>query len=106
MSAATIWTVIIGLGLVTALIRYSFLGFLQGREVPRVVRRALAFVPAAAFPAIFMPMVLLDQHGGWAEPSRPIAGAIALAVGIASRSMLLAIVSGLVAILVLRQLGV
>ncbi|MEM7177808.1 MAG: AzlD domain-containing protein [Pseudomonadota bacterium] len=106
MTTATLWTVIIGLGLATALIRYSFLGLFQGREVPPILRQALDFVPAAAFPAIFMPMVVLDADGGWAEPSRPIAAAVALAVGITSRSMLWSIVAGVAAIVLLRQIGV
>lgn len=105
MSDEAVWSVIIGLGIASALIRYSFLGLLRGREVPMVVRRALGFVPAAAFPAIFMPMVMLDAQGGWAEPSRPVAGALALAVGVASRSMLLALVTGVAAILILPLAG-
>ncbi|MEM7237649.1 MAG: AzlD domain-containing protein [Pseudomonadota bacterium] len=105
MNSAVVWTVIVGLGLASALIRYSFLGFLQGREVPPLVRRALAFVPAAAFPAIFMPMVMLEPDGTWAEPLRPIAGLTALLVGLATRSMFAAIVAGFAALILLGEAG-
>lgn len=105
MSSTAIWTVILGLGLASALIRYSFLGALQGREVPSLIRKALGFVPAAAFPAIFMPMIMLDPSGGWAEPSRPIAGLAALLIGVLTKSMFGAIVAGLATLILLREAG-
>ncbi|MEM7508754.1 MAG: AzlD domain-containing protein [Pseudomonadota bacterium] len=101
MDNAYVWTVIVGLGVASALIRYSFLGFLRGRDLPAGLQRALAFVPVAAFPAIFMPMVMFDAVGDWADPSRPIAGAAALLVGVASRSMLAAIVAGMTVLILL-----
>lgn len=101
MDNSYVWTVIVGLGAASALIRYSFLGFLRGREVPAGMRRALGLVPVAAFPAIFMPMVMFDPAGDWAELSRPIAGAAALAVGVATRSMLAAILAGMAVLILL-----
>ncbi|MEM7671694.1 MAG: AzlD domain-containing protein, partial [Pseudomonadota bacterium] len=99
MDGAYVWAVIIGLGVASALIRYSFLGFLRGRDLPTGLQRALGFVPVAAFPAIFMPMVMFDAAGDWAELSRPVAAAAALIVGVASRSMLAAILAGMTALL-------
>jgi len=106
MSAGAVWTVILGLGLVSALIRYSFLGLLQGREVPPRVRTALGFVPVTVMPAIAAPMVVLAPGSGdWAEPHRMLAALAALAIGMAARSMLAAVLTGMTAFVLLRALG-
>jgi branched-subunit amino acid transport protein len=104
--AGAIWTVIAGLGLASALIRYSFLGLLQGREIPPRVKTALGFVPVTVIPALAAPMVALQSNtADWAEPHRMLAGLGALAIGMATRSMLAAVVTGLVSFVVLRALG-
>ncbi|MEM6906311.1 MAG: AzlD domain-containing protein [Pseudomonadota bacterium] len=104
MDETTVWAVVIGLGLASALIRYSFLGLLAGREVPGWLRKALSFVPVAAFPAIFMPMVMFGPEGGWAPLWQPLAAGIALAVGLATRSILGALAAGALAVVALQIL--
>ena len=104
--AGAIWTVIAGLGLASALIRYSFLGLLQGREISPRLKTALGFVPVTVIPALAAPMVALQsQTNDWAEPHRILAGLAALAIGMATRSMLAAVVTGLVSFVVLRAVG-
>jgi 4-azaleucine resistance transporter AzlC len=109
--SATIWIVIIGLGIATALIRYSFLGLLQGREIPPRMKSALGFVPATVLPALVAPMVIFapqsDRLGRdtLAEPHRLIAALAALGIGMVTRSMLAAVVTGMATFVVLRAAG-
>jgi branched-subunit amino acid transport protein len=106
MNVTTIWTVIIGLGLASALIRYSFLGILQGREVPPRLKTVLEFVPVTVIPAMAAPMVVLQPRSeDWAEPHRALAALIALGTGIATRSMVATVVAGMAAFVALRAAG-
>ncbi len=106
MSDATIWTVILGLGALTYLIRFSFLGILAGKRVPDWAAQALGFVPVAVLPAIVAPMVALSpETRDWAEPHRVLAALMALGIGMATRNMLAAIATGMGAFWALRALG-
>ena len=105
-SEAAIWTVIIGLGLASAIIRYSFLGILQGMEVPPRLKTALGFVPVTVIPAMAAPMVALQPRSeDWAEPHRMLAALAALGIGMVTRSMLAAVITGMTAFVVLRTIG-
>jgi len=105
MSATTVWTVIGLLGVITYLIRFSFLGLLKGRRLPHWATEALGFVPVAVLPALIGPMVALSPEGGWAEPHRPLAALVALGVGMATRSLLAGIAAGMGGFWALRALG-
>lgn len=92
---ATIWILIVGLGIATYAIRFSFLGLLGGRAVPDRVRRILAFVPATVLPALIAPMVLTDNSGALSvEPDVGIAALTALVMAYAFRSNVAGIASG------------
>ena len=106
MDSAYVWTVIIGLGLITYVIRFSFLGLLAGRKVPLAVRRALGFVPITVLPAMVMPMVAYAPDGDWAEPHRPLAALAAVVLGAVTRNLVLSILGGIVAFWGLRALGI
>ena len=101
-----IWTVIAGLGIVTYLIRFSFIGLLAGRRLPAGVTRALGFVPVAVLPALIAPMVLNAGDGTLsADPQRIATAMIALAAGAVTRNVLAAIVAGIAAFLMLGAAG-
>ena len=93
---ATVWIAIAGLGLATYAIRFSFLGLLGGRPVPRALRRALAFVPVTVLPALIAPMVLVSREtGGFTDDLPGLAAALAaLAVGMLTRNLLAGILAG------------
>lgn len=93
---ATIWLVIVGLGIATYLIRFSFLGLLGGRPVSERVRRVLGFVPATVLPALIAPMVLSDGAGGFSvDPATGAASAAALVAGYATASTIAGIGAGI-----------
>jgi len=101
-----IWTVIAGLGVVTYLIRFSFIGLLAGRRLPAGLTRALGFVPVAVLPALIAPMVLNAGDGALStDPQRLITALVALAAGAATRNVLAAIVAGMATFLLLGAAG-
>lgn len=106
MSESYVWTVIVGLGLATYLIRFSFLGLLGGRAPSPGFARLLRYVPAAVLPALVAPMVALDpQTGGMGEPERIAAALAAVAVGIATRNLVATIIVGMAMLWTLTALG-
>jgi branched-subunit amino acid transport protein len=107
MSAVYVWTVILGLGVFTYLIRFSFLGLVGDRAPSPFAARLLRYVPAAVLPALVAPMVVLDREtGGLTEPHAWLAALAAVAVGAISRNLVATIVAGMAAFHLLRWLGV
>lgn len=94
-----IWIVILGLGVGTFLIRFSFLGLIGDRALPGWALRLLRYVPVAVMPGLVAPLVVWPAAtGGETDPARMIASAVALAVGAATRSLLGAIFGGMAAL--------
>jgi branched-subunit amino acid transport protein len=67
----SLWGTILGMALVTYLLRATFLLLPPGLETPGLLRRALRYVPAAVLTAIWAPEVLVEdeRHGDGARPS-------------------------------------
>jgi len=92
-----VWALIAGLGAGTYLIRFSFLGLIGDRPLPRWLLRALRFTPVAVMPGLVAPLILWPQAtGGSPEPARLAAAAATLGVGAATRSVIGAVLAGLV----------
>ncbi|MEM1272633.1 MAG: AzlD domain-containing protein [Pseudomonadota bacterium] len=90
-----VWAVIIGLGIGTFLIRFSFLGLLGDRDLPNWALRHLRYTAVSVLPALIAPLVVFpDANGGTPEPTRLIAAVVTLAVGYATRSGIWAIIAG------------
>lgn len=94
---AKIWLVIVLLGIGTYLIRFSFLGLIGDRPLHPFVQKLLRFVPVAVMPGLVAPMVVWPSAtGGAADLPRLLAAAAALAAGAYSKSVIWAILAGLV----------
>jgi branched-subunit amino acid transport protein len=94
---ARIWLVILVLGAGTFLIRYSFIGLVGDRSLPRWAQRLLRYVPAAVMPGIVAPLVVWPHAtGGEPDPARLLAAAVTLAIGALTRNVLAAVVGGMV----------
>lgn len=107
MSTGETWAMIGGLAVLTYLIRFSFIGLMRGRRFPPAVMTALNHVPAAVLPAMVAPVVVFDRAaGGFGPAEGMIAAAAVIAVGMASRSVLWAIVAGFGAWHLARLAGV
>lgn len=95
LTNAEIWTVIVGLGIGTFLVRFSFLGLVGDRALPAWLLRLLRYTPVAVLPGLVAPLVLWPQAtGGEPDAARLLAAAATVGVGLATRNTLLAIVGG------------
>jgi branched-subunit amino acid transport protein len=103
----TIWLTIIGMALVTALVRVAPLLALRGDMAPWL-RRWLGYVPPAVFAALIAPPLLLRDEGGARMlalgPALP-AGLVGALVAWRTSNVLLTIVAGLAAFWAARWLG-
>jgi branched-subunit amino acid transport protein len=96
----TAWVVIVVGGLLTFAIRGSFL-LVASRlaSLPGATRELLRMIPAAALAALAAPALLRSDDRVVLLGPRPLAGLVALAVAWWSRSMLLTVAVGLVAVI-------
>ena len=99
-----IWLVMLLGGLITFLIRFSFI-YLFGRfEIPETIRKALHYVPPAVLSAIVFPELFL--HDGTLnvslENTHLLAGLVAILVAWFTRNTLITIVAGMVALFLLQ----
>lgn len=98
-STGEIWFVIAALTVGTFLIRFSFLGFIGNRTLPPWVLRHLRYTPVAVLPALVTPLVLFPRATeGETDPARLLAAGVALAVGMITKNVLLAILAGGIAL--------
>lgn len=94
-SDLTVWTVILVLGIGTFLLRWSFLGALGDRDFPGWVLRMLRYTPVAVLPALVTPLVMWPEAtGGQTDPARLTAAAVTIAIGMLTRNIILAIMTG------------
>jgi branched-subunit amino acid transport protein len=93
----SIWLIIVGVALVTFLLRASFIVFADPQRFPHAFRQALAFVPPAVLAAIVAPGLLMPAGVFDATLSNPrwIAGLVAIAVAARVRHPLAPIAAGL-----------
>ncbi len=100
------WLIILLMGLVTYLIRLSFIGGLGKVDLPPLVRRALRFVPPAVLTAIIVPEVLLPA--GVVDISlgntRLLAGVLAAVVAWRTKNVVLTVAAGMGALWVIQAL--
>ncbi|MBV0913254.1 AzlD domain-containing protein [Anianabacter salinae] len=90
-----LWIVILGLGLGTYLIRFSFLGIIGDRELPPLVLRLLRYTPVAVIPGLIAPMLIWPETtGGTVDTPRLAAAAVTVIVGFATRNFVAAMVAG------------
>ncbi len=89
------WTIVPLLGIGTYLIRFSFLGMLGNRPLPLPLLRALRYTAVGILPGLVAPAVLWPPAtGGELDAPRLAAACVTLAVGIATKSVIGAILAG------------
>lgn len=105
ISDSAFWLLTVLLGIGTFLIRFSFLGFLGGRQLPDWVLLHLKYVGVAVFPALFTPLVIWPEAtGGVTDPIRLIAAGAAFLVGLRV-SVVWSIVAGMGTLYLLQYLA-
>lgn len=103
MSATYAWLAILLLTVVTILTRSSFLVLGDRFPLPERVQHALRYAPACALAALIAPE-MATVHGQFAGLAHPklIGGVVAIAVMLASRSMLVTMAAGMIAFTAMR----
>ena len=107
MNTLEIWIAIVGMTLVTLLTRTLVLIFGDRLPLPERLQHALRFAPACALAALIAPELLTDQGTVLVSMSNAklVGGSIAIAVMLATRSMLATMTIGMAAYMTVRHLG-
>ena len=96
-SDLTIWLIIAVMGVVTFLIRFSFLGLMGSAKMPDWLLRHLRYTPVAVMPGLVAPLVLWPEAtGGDPDAARLLAAAATVAVGWWRKSLLWGALAGIV----------
>ena len=107
MSAVEVWVTVVLMTVVTVATRTVMIVFGDRIPLPERVQHALRFAPACALTALIAPELLTEQ-GAWAislANAKLIGGAVAIAVMLATRSMLATMGLGMAAYLAVRHFG-
>lgn len=104
MSASYAWLALLGLTAVTVITRASFLVLGDRFPLPERVQHALRYAPACALAALIAPemMTVQGEFAGLAHP-KLVGGVVAIAVMLASRSMLVTMAAGMIAFTAMRM---
>ncbi|MGR3493590.1 MAG: AzlD domain-containing protein [Shimia sp.] len=95
LPAWQIWAVIVGLGIGSFALRFSFLGLIGSRALPDWVLRHLRYTAVAVLPGLVAPLVIWPPAtGGEVDPVRLSAAFVCGVVGWLTRSVLWAMVAG------------
>jgi branched-subunit amino acid transport protein len=102
-----LWLVVIAAGVLTFLIRLSFISLLANWEMPALAQRALSFVPPAVMTAIVFPELLIrDGHLAVnLDNHRLIAGVIAILIAWRFKKIMPTIGVGMAALWLLQFAG-
>ena len=100
----SVWWIMLACGVVTFAIRLSFIAAEGKMTFPSWFRTLLPFVPVAALTALVIPELLMPQGTLWLSlnNSRLVAGLIAIAIAVQTRSVLWTLIGGFAALALLN----
>ena len=102
-----VWLTIATMGIITFMLRLSFIALLQHVHLPILARRGLELVPPAVFSALILPDIVRyssTQTVSTFTDARIVAGAAAVLVAWRTRSVVLTIATGLAVLWLLQML--
>ena len=92
---STIWITILSVGIGSYLMRFLFVGVIGDRPLPPWILRHLRYTGVAVLPALVAPLVLWPAAtDGAPDPARMTAAFVTLAMGLWTKNVLVAILSG------------
>ncbi len=95
IETSALWTVIILLGVGSFCLRFVFTGLVGDRAMPDWLLRHLRYTAVAILPALVAPQVVWPAAtDGVFDIPRAAAAAVALAVGLVTKNVLMAVLSG------------
>jgi branched-subunit amino acid transport protein len=101
-----LWLLILGGGIITYIIRLSFILLLERISMPTLIQRALRFVPIAVFSALVFPMVFIQEERVILSPLNPrlISACLAALVAWRTHNIVLTILAGMLALFLIQAL--
>ena len=106
LSTLDAWILVATMTVVSFLPRAAFLLFAPNLPLPEVIKRALRYVPAAVFPALIMPAVLITD--GSIDISlgnaRLAAAAVAALVALRNGNTFVVVIAGMLVLSLLKAL--
>jgi len=103
----TIWIVIIGMAIGSFALRFVFLGIVGDRPLPPWLLRHLRYTAVAILPALVVPLVVWPTGtGGQPDLARLLAAAVTVVVGMATKNVIAAMLSGAATLYLLLYLFV
>jgi len=93
INTGTLWFVIIALGIGSFGLRFVFTGLVGDREMPAWLLRHLRYTAVAILPALVAPQVIWPAATD-GQLDLPRMAAAALTIGVITKNVLLAIISG------------
>lgn len=95
IDTTTLWIIIVGLGLGSFALRFAFTGLVGDKTMPPWLLRHLRYTAVAILPALVAPQVIWPAAtNGELDPPRLAAAAVTLCVGVITKNVLAAIMSG------------
>ena len=95
IDSTTIWITILSVGIGSYLMRFLFIGVIGDRPLPPWILRHLRYTGVAVLPALVAPLVLWPAATeGAPDPARMTAAFVTLAMGLWTKNVLVAILSG------------
>ncbi len=95
IETGTLWTVIIVLGLGSFGLRFVFTGLVGDRAMPDWLLRHLRYTAVAILPALVAPQVVWPAAtGGVFDTPRAVAAVVTVTVGLLTKNVLAALLSG------------
>lgn len=105
METATIWLVIVLLGLGSYAMRFLFIGIVGDRPLPPWILRHLRYTAVAILPGLVTPLVVWPAAtGGQPDIARLMAAVVTVLVGLTTKNVLAAIFSGAATLYILLYL--
>ncbi|SMO53746.1 AzlD domain-containing protein [Ruegeria faecimaris] len=91
----TMWSIIVGLAIGSFALRFTFIGIVGDRPMPPWLLRHLRYTAVAIVPALIAPLVVWPTAtDGQPDVPRMAAAAVALAVGVITKNVVIAIFAG------------
>lgn len=92
---ALLWGIIAALAIGSYILRFAFLGWIGGRDLPPWLLRHLRYTAVAFIPALVAPAALWPAAtGGATDPARLAAAVAALAAGYFTKNVIAGMLSG------------
>jgi branched-subunit amino acid transport protein len=96
LDSSTLWLTMLGIGVGTFLMRFSFIWLFGQGEVRPAIQRVLRLVPASVLSALIMPSFVFSQQAAFSIGNyRMWAGVVAAVVAWRARNVLLTIAAGM-----------